>query len=230
MKFINRIKIPLFFILIFWVIELLEVFVQKDFHELGVYPRSIYGLAGIFFMPFLHGGIPHLFSNTPSFLLLCGSLFYFYPKIAKPVLFQSYLFTGIGIWLFARGGEFNGLVYVKIYHIGASGLIYAFAGFLFFNGAFRKDSKSLGISLSVAVLYFGMWQGLIPNQPGISWESHLIGAIVGSFLAYRFKSVSVTEKANLASLETDEPIISEGVQPLENEYFKYEYKDNSGTE
>ena len=226
MKIIRTLRLPLIAVAIFWAVELWELFFHIDFDSLGVYPRSLYGLIGIFFMPFLHGGLGHLLSNTASFVILSGSLLFFYPRISKQVLWQSYLMTGLGVWLFARSEQvIDGRLIMNIRHIGASGLIYAYAGFLFFMGVFRRDRKSLAISLSIAIIYFGLWQGLVPNQPGISWESHLIGAVVGVILAYAYRKV-------IPAPEIDEPLSpylssEDGYRNIETEYFRYVYKENT---
>jgi len=81
------------------------------------------------------------------------------------------------VWLFARSS----------YHIGASGLVYGFAAFLFFSGLFRKDKSSMALSLLVVFLYGGMVWGVLPVKPEISFESHLFGALTGIVCSYIFR-------------------------------------------
>lgn len=224
MKVVNSIRLPLTIIAIFWLVEFVELILQTDFHYLGVLPRSPHGIIGVFLSPFLHGGFSHLLSNSSSFFVLCGSVIYFYPRISLKIIIQTYLLTGLGVWLFARGSYLNEMgVSQDTHHIGASGLIYAYAAFLFFSGLFRKDSKSLVLTLGVALLYNGMLYGLVPNQPGISWESHLIGAIVGGIYAYIYRKVD----NDLEERDGNERfyIPDEGYQNIENEQFKYVYKE-----
>ena len=224
LRLLDTLRMPFFLVAIFWAVELTETTFDLDFTVLGVLPRSVQGILGIFLMPFLHGSFGHLFSNTPSFVILCGSVIYFYPRIANKVLIYSYLLTGFGVWLFARSTTY---VYDKMHvahHIGASGLIYAYAGFLFFSGVFRRETKSLSISLAVAVLYYGMWQGIIPNDPRVSWEAHLIGALIGTGLAYAYRK----EAQSIDKLDLTEKVVldtNEGYQNIENEYVKYTYKE-----
>ena len=227
LKLFDTIRIPFLLVSIFWLIELGEL-AWGDISFLGVAPRSLKGVAGIFFMPFLHGGFGHLFSNTPSFIILCGSIIYFYPKIAGKFLLYSYLLTGMGVWLFARAEtSYHGFA---VHHIGASGVIYAYAAFLFFSGVFRREVKSLSISLAVAVLYSGMLQGIVPNAPGVSWESHLIGATIGTALAYHFRLASsqLSDAQLEAEKQNPEPEFNSdsGYQPLENEWMRYEYGED----
>jgi membrane associated rhomboid family serine protease len=93
----------------------------------------------------------------------------FYPLIASRVFLSCYFITGILVWCFAR----------PTFHIGASGLIYGLASFLMFYGLFRKDFKSLLISIIIVLLYGSIFYGVLPSQPNVSWESHLMGALVG---------------------------------------------------
>ena len=218
MKFINTFRLPLIIVISFWAVELVEFFQEGDFHKYGVFPRSIHGMIGIFLSPFLHGGFSHLLSNSSSFFILCGSIIYFYPKVSLKVLFQTYIFTGLGVWLFARSS----------YHIGASGLVYAYASFLFCSGLFRKDAKSLVLTLAVALLYNGMLYGLVPNQPGISWESHLMGAIVGAIYAYIYRKVD----NDLLSTDVEDNFLdsNEGYRNIEGDNYKYVFKPKSSSQ
>ena len=97
----------------------------------------------------------------------------------KKVFVICYFLTNVLVWLFARPSL----------HIGASGIVYGIAFFLIFYGFFKKDFKSLLISLIIIFFYGGLVYGLFPNQPGISWESHLIGAIVGGYTAMNFAQI-----------------------------------------
>ncbi len=96
-----------------------------------------------------------------------------------PVSIFSVIVGGFAVWLL---GETNSN------HIGASGLIFAYIGFLFFSGIFRKNIKSILIALLVVILYGGVLiQGIIPGQKGISWEGHLFGFIAGGLAAWIYR-------------------------------------------
>lgn len=159
-----------------WLVFVIQTQVSFDLGLFGVFPRNLTGMIGIFSGPLIHGSYMHLVSNTVPLLILGGFLFIFYHRIARGVFLQSYFLTGLLVWLLAR----------KSYHIGASGLIYALAAFLVFYGLFKKDLISILISLAVVVLYGGMIYGVLPLYQGVSWESHLFGALVGIFLAYSY--------------------------------------------
>lgn len=167
---------PLRLCFFMWLVFTLEFYVQVDFGQLGIYPRQITGLIGVAMAPLIHGNFNHLVSNTVPLLLLGGSLFFFFPAIASRVFLQAYFFTNILVWIFGR----------PFYHIGASGLIYALATFLMFFGLFKRNFKSVIISTIVILSYGGMAYGLFSLDDRISWESHLMGAIVGLVSAYTF--------------------------------------------
>ncbi len=176
----NRIAFifPLSLILITWVLKSLEVILSIDLGFFGVKPRDISSLIGIITSPFIHGSWGHLISNTLPFFFLTFILFISYRSFAWAVFIFIFILTGLSVWLFARGG---------VYHIGASGVVYGLASFLFFMGVFRMEGKSIAVALSVALLYGGMVWGIFPTVPGVSWESHLFGGLVGGFVAYLFR-------------------------------------------
>ena len=164
---------PFRFVLILWIIFLIEMLTPFDFSVLGIYPRTVHGLIGIFCAPLIHGSLMHILSNTLPLLFLGTILFLFYDRIAYRVFFQGYFYTNILVWVLAR----------PAYHIGASGLIYCMASFLIFFGLFRNDLRSILISVLILIFYGGLVYGIMPVMPGVSWESHLMGGITGFVLA-----------------------------------------------
>ncbi|MCU0394259.1 MAG: rhomboid family intramembrane serine protease [Thermoflexibacter sp.] len=201
-------------VLVLWMVKLYEYHIHTSLtYTWGLYPRSTYGILGIFTAPLVHGDFYHLFSNTVPFLILGGGILFFYPRLAKKVFAYIYILTGMSVWLFARPS----------YHIGSSGLVYGFAAFLFFSGVFRRDIKSLAIAISVAFLYGGMVVGLFPTGTGVSFESHLFGAIIGSVCAFAYKNVK--EDDEVISKEFTPNPIFEGYRNIEGKNFRYEYKD-----
>ena len=170
--------IPISFTLFMWIINIVQFVLRLDFGGLGIHPRDSQSLIGIFTSPLIHGNWEHLVSNTLPLLMLGIILFLTYDKIAIWIWVLNYIFTGLLVWLFARDS----------YHIGASGIIYGLASFLFFSGFFRMDIKAIAIASGVAIFYGGLIWGILPIQPGVSWESHLFGGMVGLFLAYLFRN------------------------------------------
>jgi membrane associated rhomboid family serine protease len=186
----NAIKFPLYFVLLIWAIHLFQVFTGMDLGQYGIYPRKVFGLRGIIFSPLLHGGFGHLINNSIPFFALGFIIWYFYPRIAFSSFVMMYFLTGVAVWLF---GNLVFSDYVA-FHIGASGVVYAMVSFVFWSGVFRKNVKSIVLALIVAVYYSGMFLGILPNQEGISWESHLLGGLVGIFVAYWFKDKIETDE------------------------------------
>lgn len=164
------------FVFLMWLVYTVEVFLGISLSHFGILPRTAQGLLGIFTAPLIHGNSVHIISNTIPLMFLGWTLFFFYENIAKQVFLICYFLTNILVWMFARPSL----------HIGASGIVYGIAFFLIFYGIFKKDFKSLAISAIIIFFYGGLVYGLFPNQPGISWESHLIGAIVGGYAAMNF--------------------------------------------
>jgi membrane associated rhomboid family serine protease len=172
-SFINALMI----VASFWAVFIISELVGIDFNHFGIIPRRIEGIKGILFAPFLHGSFAHLISNTIPMLVLTTVLFWMYRKIAFRVLILSTLMGGLLVWIFGR----------TAFHIGASGVIFALLGFLIASGIFRRKIKALIIAVGIFFLYGGVIWGVLPTQPGVSWESHLFGLISGIGLAYIFR-------------------------------------------
>ncbi|NJW53940.1 rhomboid family intramembrane serine protease [Salinimicrobium oceani] len=168
---------PILFVLLIWIVFWMEIRFGWDFTSFGVYPRKIEGLRGVLFSPFIHSDIKHLFHNTIPLFVLTMSLFYFYRKLSWKILFLGLLFSGILTWIIGR----------PAYHIGASGIVYVLASFLFFKGIFSKYYRLVALSLIVVFLYGGLLWYVAPIDPQISWEGHLSGLVAGLIFALVYK-------------------------------------------
>lgn len=163
------------FVIIFWGVEIIsQFFFQDGFDRYGIMPRSVVGLRGIIFAPFLHGDFPHLIANTFPFVILG-----FLTMLRKTndffvVTFISALASGIGVWFFASPNSIT---------VGASGVIFGYLGFLMFRGYFQKNVPSIAVSLLVIFLYGGMVWGVLPSDPQVSWLAHLFGFLGGVIAA-----------------------------------------------
>jgi membrane associated rhomboid family serine protease len=193
-KFIRSLIFPSLFLFLLWLVKLIELVSEQDFYIYGIYPRELYGIKGIFLAPFLHSGLNHLIDNSLPLFLLMVALFYFYHEIAFKVFILSFLITNIMVWLGARAS----------FHIGASGLIYSFASFLFFSGILRRYPRLVAISLLVVFLYGGLVWGLFPVDMSISFESHIYGAIVGLVLSFFYKKYGPQREIYPWEIEEDE--------------------------
>jgi membrane associated rhomboid family serine protease len=176
-KFYKSLIVPGIVIILMWVVRLIEYISGGEFYRLGVYPRYPESLSGILTSPMIHGDWNHLISNSLPLFVSLLSIFYFYKNAALKVFLFIYIFTGTLVWAAGR----------EVWHIGASGIVYGFIAFLFFSGIFRRDNRSIAVALVVTFLYGGMVWGILPGWKGISWESHLFGAITGIAAAFIFR-------------------------------------------
>ena len=199
--------LPALFILVLFVVEWIEHTYGMRFAKYGVLPRTLEGLKGVFLSPFIHSDWKHLTNNAFPLFVLTASLGFFYKGIAKEVFFWSWLMSGLWLWAIGRPS----------FHIGASGLLYALASFLFFSGFIRKHTKLMSISMFVVFLYGGMVWGIFPMKKHISWEGHLAGALAGLILAYWFKD-------NGPPKQVYQYEIDELLEEQEQKY-NYEYKE-----
>ncbi len=172
----QNIWIPLRMALIMVLFFLVNTYLQVDLHFFANTPRTLEGLVGIVFSPLVHISYFHLFSNLFPLLCLGTSVYWFYGEIANKVLLRCYFVPQVLVWMFARPHA----------HVGASGLVYGLAFFLIFLGFFRKDFQSLIISIVILLFFGGLFYGVLPDQEGISWESHLAGAVAGAMTAFEF--------------------------------------------
>lgn len=171
--------LPALVVLVLWAVFMLDKGLELELYRWGVLPRSLEGLVGVICSPFIHGDVEHLFNNSVPVFLLGWALMYFYPRNAGPVVLVAWLVSGFWVWISARGN----------YHIGASGVVYGLAAFLFFSGVFRKQRTLMALSLLVVFLYGSMVWGIFPIVPRISWESHLWGGVAGLFMAWLYRHV-----------------------------------------
>ena len=186
-KILRSLVLPSLFILLIWIIKVGEVLTNTDLGLLGVYPRSFARLSGIITSPLIHGDFKHLFANSVPLFVLGGSLFYFYREISIKTFFLIYFISGICVWMGAR----------EAYHIGASGVVYGLASFLFFSGIFRRDGRLLAITMLVTFLYGSMVWGVFPDmypEENISYESHFWGLVSGMILAFYFRKLGPQKK------------------------------------
>jgi hypothetical protein len=159
------------FVAIFWILEILDQFVfHHTLDGYGIRPHSLIGLRGILFAPFLHGGFGHLIANTVPFLILGWLVMIQETSDFWIVTLITMLVGGVGTWIL---GAPNSV------HIGASSLIFGYLGFLLLRGYFQRNIASILLSLVVGFLYGGLIWGVLPTQPGISWQGHLFGFLGG---------------------------------------------------
>lgn len=193
-RLIHSLIFPLFFVFVLVMMKIVESGFDLDFSHFGIYPLKVKGLKGILFSPLVHADYRHLVDNCLPLLILSFALFYFYHTLGYKIFFLNYLMVGIWVWAGGRSG----------YHIGASGLVYGLASFLFFSGVIRNDIRLLAISLLVVFLYGSMIWGIFPIFPYVSWESHMLGSISGLVLAIYYRKYGPQKKIYEWELEDED--------------------------
>ena len=157
---------------ILWV-HLAGVWFGGEFRGLGVLPREPSGLIGVLFAPLIHGSWGHVASNAIALFVLGTLAIYAYPRTTLRALPLIWLLAGLGTWLIGRDSV----------HIGASGITYGLMAMLGVLGVLRWEPRAIAVSLVTFLLYGGMVWGVLPGEAGISWESHLTGAVAGVIAA-----------------------------------------------
>ena len=171
--------IPGIFVFFMWLVKIIEVVFEIDLSGFGIYPLTLQGLPGILFSPFIHADFTHLFNNSVPLFFLSLALFYFYSEVAVRVFIWTYFLTGLLVWVAGR----------EAWHIGASGVVYGLASFLFFSGIIRRYFRLIALSLLIVFLYGSMVWGLFPGvYKNVSWESHMLGFFSGVVLAVWYRN------------------------------------------
>jgi len=210
-KFYHSLVFPAFFLLLIWTIKITEYALELDFADMGLFPLKAEGIKGILFSPLIHADFKHLFDNSVPLFFLSVAIFYFYRPVAYRVFFLVWFIAGLTVWLTAR----------PAYHIGASGLVYGFASFIFFSGVIRNNIHLLAISLLVVFLYGGLVCGIFPYDFRISWESHLAGGLTGLSMALYYRSYGPPSTRKIWEDEDEEENDNEEENPPDTEWPDY---------
>ncbi len=218
--FLHSLLFPAAFILVFWLLKIIEQSSGISFVKLGIYPLHINGLQGILFSPFIHSDYSHLISNSLPFFILGFMLIYFYRRISYRIFFLLYFLSGLCTWLMGR----------EAWHIGASGVVYALAAFHFVSGIIRSDVRLLTLSVVVVFLYGGLVWGLLPIRPEISWEGHLSGAISGVVLAFYYRKYIIRREKFDWEYEMEDEEEEEESHSIQSQYSEGELSDKEGEE
>lgn len=157
-----------------YAIEVVDVLLDNRLDQEGIRPRETDGLSGILFAPLLHGGWMHLGANSTPLLVLGFLILLSGVSRWLAVTAIVWLIGGIGTWL--TGGT-------ATVHIGASGLVFGWLVYLILRGLFTRHPGQIALGVLVLIVYGGLLWGVLPNQPGISWQGHLFGAVGGAVAA-----------------------------------------------
>lgn len=158
-----------------YLVELVDVITPRSLDANGILPRDPGGLDGVLWAPLLHGSWAHLIANTLPFLIfgflvLAGGIGQFVMVTAT-----IWLLGGFGVWLLAPPGDV---------HIGMSGVVFGWLAFLLARGFFAGSGKQILLAVVLFFFWGGMLFGVLPGQPGISWQGHLFGALAGLLAAW----------------------------------------------
>lgn len=159
---------------VMWAVEIVDFPLGGRLDGLGIEPREIDGLTGVVAAPFLHAGFGHLLANTTGLLVL-GALLALTTRAFWAVIVAVTVLGGLAVWAVAPADTL---------HIGASGLVYGIAAYLVASGLLQRRLLSITVAVVVALLYGGLLLGVLPGQPGVSWQSHLFGAVAGAMAAW----------------------------------------------
>ncbi|MDF2449598.1 MAG: rane protein [Bacteroidota bacterium] len=229
---------PIIFLVVCWGVFIAGEVMQLDLVKFGISPRTVSGLKGIAFAPFIHGDLNHILNNSLPILILGTMIFYFYKTIAWPSVLWIYLISGFWLWVGGRNNEI-----IPVFHIGASTLIYGFSTFLFFSGVFRKHKQLMMVSAFVVFTYGSITWGIFPFDKTVSWEGHLFGSVSGVLVAFSFRKDGPQpakiewpeEERDLEAEYNNQLAMEQGMKEMENEPSSdplkiiYHYKESSGT-
>ena len=163
------------FVALLWLIELADVLLPAQLDDEGIRPRSEDGLWGILWAPLLHAGWGHLIANSLPLLVL--GFLVFLSGIGRALAATAVIWVvgGLGTWLIAPEHTI---------HLGASVIVFGWLTYLMLRGIFARSEGQIALGAVVLILYGGALWGVLPGQPGISWQGHLFGAIGGGLAAW----------------------------------------------
>ena len=186
----NTLYVPLILLSMIWIVFLFQQLGFGQYNCYGIVPRNFVGLRGIFFAPLFHSGWKHIINNSIPLAVLSFFAVLMYERIAYYVIIFGWVLTGFLTWIFGNilSGDVTGC------HIGASGVVYLLASYIFFSGVLKKSRNLIAVSLIVVFFYGSMIWGIFPEEylpkfyredsNPISWESHLSGGIIGLVFAF----------------------------------------------
>jgi membrane associated rhomboid family serine protease len=171
------VRLAVGFVVLLSLIHLMNWGLDLDPWPFGVRPREWTGLVGIVTGPLVHSD----FANSLPLATVGAAMLFLYPNSALRVLPSVYLGSGLLVWLFGRGAV----------HLGASGLVYGLVSYVFVAGLLRRDRRAIAASLLVVLMYGSLAWGVLPIQPGVSWETHLSAAVIGVLFALALRKLDI---------------------------------------
>ncbi len=158
-----------------WTLAIVDfVTGRRVLSKLSIEPRTVDGLPGIVVAPLLHGGFGHLAANSGPLVILGTIILLQGLEVLGLVTVFCWLFSGVGIWLLGRPGT---------RHLGASGVIFGYLGYILLRGYFERSPGAIAAAIVVGLLYGSALWGLLPLQRGKSWVGHGMGFVAGAIVA-----------------------------------------------
>lgn len=199
-KIIDYLIWPAVIVMFIWVAFFTNLVYDLDWNGYGLRPRVPNGLIGIFTLPFLHGDLSHLFSNSIPLLIGFGFIGVFFPKYQWQILGFIYVGSGILLWFIGRENT---------NHIGASAVVYGILAFIIFHAFFNRNKQTLSAAFILIFLYGSFIYGLFPDYglligKNISWDGHLSGFIVGILLSITYRNKGPREHFYFLEDDDDE--------------------------
>ena len=166
------------FVALLWGVELVDAATPLHLDDDGIRPRAAEGLLGVLLAPLLHAGWGHLAANTVPALVL--GFLALATGMRRGLLATAIIWVlgGVAVWFVCAPGTV---------HLGASGLVFGWLTYVVVRGFVRRHFGEIAIGLAVVLLYGGLVWGVLPGQPGVSWQGHLFGALAGVLAAFVVK-------------------------------------------
>lgn len=179
---------------------------DADFRAYTVTAGELTGLVGLLTAPLLHGSFEHIAANAASLLMLGTLAVSVYPKATLRALPLMWLGSGLGAWWLGAPGS---------HHLGASGVTHGLMFLIFFLGLLRRDRPSIAAAMIAFFLYGGMLITILPHEAGVSWQSHLGGALGGALAAWLFRNADPLPPRRKYSWDFEDDVVDADADELE---------------
>ena len=177
-----------------------------DWSPFAVAPHELRGLPGLLTAPLLHGSVEHITANATSLLILGSLAGSVYPRATAWSLPFLWIGSGLGAWWLGEAGS---------HHLGASGVTHGLMFLLFTLGLLRRDHAAIAAGMIAFFFYGGMLLTVLPHEAGISWQSHLGGAVGGVIAALLFRRLDPALPRKRYSWEDEEETLAPRDDELE---------------
>lgn len=180
-----------------------------DWRPFAVAPGAWSGLTGVLTAPLLHGSPAHLVANASALVILGTLALAVYPRATLRGLPLMWLGSGLGAWWLGDAGS---------HHLGASGVTHGLMFLVFTLGLLRRDRPSIAAGMIAFFFYGGMLLTVLPHEPGVSWQSHLGGALGGLLGALLFRHADPVPPRRKYSWDIEEEEAEAAARELQDQF------------